>query len=129
MSIDIRVPFWYLQLITLFSNLHFVKDFLKMDQGWASIHGRKDLFPLKPPLVHILKSCICDNQLLKPSCPAGLTTTFYVVNGHNWVTFISDQSLVHNSLYKSHCNLQLRDCLLLIAQHELKDIKVSTSAW
>ena len=34
----------------MLSNLHFVKDVLKMDQGWASIHRKKDLFPLKPPL-------------------------------------------------------------------------------
>ena len=60
MAIDISVPFNYLQLITLImywiisilSNLHFVKDFLNMDQGWASIHRKKDLFPLKPPLIH-----------------------------------------------------------------------------
>ena len=38
-------------IISILSNLHLVKDFLKMDQGWASIHRKKDLFPLKPPLV------------------------------------------------------------------------------
>ena len=37
-------------IISILSNLHSVKEFLKMDQGWASIH-RKDLFSLKPPLI------------------------------------------------------------------------------
>ena len=39
-------------IISILSNLHFVKDFLNMDQGWASIHRKEDLFPLKPPLAH-----------------------------------------------------------------------------
>ena len=39
------------------SNLHFVKDFLKLDQGGVSIHRINDLFPLKPPLA-VLESGI-----------------------------------------------------------------------
>ena len=64
-SIDIKVPFYYLWLITLimynihilkymtFLNLHFVKNFLIMDQGGASIHRINKLSTLKPSLVEI----------------------------------------------------------------------------
>ena len=89
MSIDIRVPFYYLQLITLIiyntywiisilSNLHFVKDFLKMDQGGVSIHRINDLFPLKPPLTGIpsieLKAAIENRFLFKESGTSQYTT-------------------------------------------------------
>ena len=34
-------------IISILSNWHFVKDFLNMDQGWGSIHRKKNLFPVK----------------------------------------------------------------------------------
>ena len=34
-----------------FVKLTLCKDFLKVNQGWASIHRKKDLFPLKPSLI------------------------------------------------------------------------------
>ena len=38
------------QIISILSNIHFVKDFLNMDQGLGSIHRKKNLFLVKLPL-------------------------------------------------------------------------------